>query len=68
MEAYINHMGLWDLRSDAGGTLARVPTGLERRYAELAAGGTAEVGGDQLPIEYEHAARYDQEEPAREIA
>jgi beta-glucosidase len=68
MEAYLNHMGLWDLRPDVEGNLARVPTGLELRYAEVAAGGTAEVGGDQLPIEYEHAARYDQEEPAREIA
>jgi hypothetical protein len=61
-------MGLWDLRADVEDTLARVSTGLERRYAELAAAGTADVGGDQLPIEYERAARYDQEEPAREIA
>jgi beta-glucosidase len=68
MEAYLNHMGLWNLQPETDGTLTRVATGLEQRYAELVAGGAAEVGGDRLPVEYEHVARYDQEEPAREIA
>jgi hypothetical protein len=68
VEAYLNHMGLWNLRPELDGTLTRVPTGLERRYAELVAGGPAEVGGDRLPVGYDAAARYDQEEPAREIA
>jgi hypothetical protein len=36
-EAYMAHMGLWDLRDDGNGTLRREPTGLEREYAELAA-------------------------------
>jgi len=34
-EAYMAHMGLWDLRDDGTGTLRREPTGLEREYAEL---------------------------------
>lgn len=34
-EAYMAHMGLWDLRDDGSGTLRREPTGLERRFAEL---------------------------------
>ncbi len=36
-EAYLAHMGLWDLRPDAHGVLERHPTGLEQRYAELVA-------------------------------
>jgi beta-glucosidase/6-phospho-beta-glucosidase/beta-galactosidase len=36
-EAYLAHMGLWDLRNDGNGVLERHPTGLERRYAELVA-------------------------------
>jgi beta-glucosidase len=36
-EAYIAHMGLWDLRDDGTGTLRREPTGLERRFAEIVA-------------------------------
>jgi hypothetical protein len=34
-EAYMAHMGLWDLRDDGHGTLRREPTGLERQYADL---------------------------------
>lgn len=67
MEAYLNHMGLWDLRPDAG-TLTRVPTGLERRYAELISGGDAAVGGDRVPFEYVQPDGYDPDESAREIA
>jgi beta-glucosidase len=37
IEAYLAHMGLWDLRRATGGRLEPRPTGLERRYAELAA-------------------------------
>ena len=37
-EAYLSHMGLWNLVPDGSGELARVPTGLEERYRELAAG------------------------------
>ena len=37
-EAYMAHMGLWDLRDDGTGTLRPEPTGLEREYADLAAG------------------------------
>ncbi len=36
-EAYMAHMGLWDLRDDGSGTLRREPTGLEREFARLAA-------------------------------
>ncbi|MBA2720409.1 MAG: family 1 glycosylhydrolase [Chloroflexi bacterium] len=36
--AYLSHMGLWDLVPDAAGELARVPTGLDERYRELATG------------------------------
>jgi hypothetical protein len=36
-EAYMAHMGLWDLRDDGEGTLRREPTGLEQEYAELVA-------------------------------
>jgi hypothetical protein len=36
-EAYMAHMGLWDLRDDGSGTLRREPTGLELEYAELIA-------------------------------
>jgi beta-glucosidase len=36
-EAYMAHMGLWDLRDDGTGTLRREPTGLERRFAEIVA-------------------------------
>jgi beta-glucosidase len=39
-EAYMAHMGLWDLRDDGNGTLLREPTGLEREYAELMAAET----------------------------
>ncbi len=35
-EAYLVHMGLWDLMDDGSGGLVPVPTGLERRYAGLA--------------------------------
>jgi hypothetical protein len=34
-EAYMAHMGLWDLRDDGTGTLRREPTGLEQRFADL---------------------------------
>jgi hypothetical protein len=34
--AYLSHMGLWDLVPDGEGELARVPTGLEERYRQLA--------------------------------
>lgn len=37
-EAYMAHMGLWDLRDDGHGTLRREPTGLEQEYASLATG------------------------------
>jgi beta-glucosidase len=36
-EAYMAHMGLWDLRADTDGTLRREPTGLEQDYAALIA-------------------------------
>jgi beta-glucosidase len=36
-EAYMAHMGLWDLRDDGGGTLRREPTGLDQEYAALIA-------------------------------
>ncbi|HEY0443599.1 MAG TPA: family 1 glycosylhydrolase [Candidatus Limnocylindrales bacterium] len=68
MEAYLTHMGLWNLRGDGNGTLVREPTGLEARYAELAQSGAAAVGGDRLPVGRDTDADYDQEEPAREIA
>jgi beta-glucosidase len=34
-EAYMAHMGLWDLRDDGTGTLRREPTGLEHEFAAL---------------------------------
>jgi beta-glucosidase/6-phospho-beta-glucosidase/beta-galactosidase len=34
-EAYMAHMGLWDLRDDGTGALRREPTGLEREYSVL---------------------------------
>jgi beta-glucosidase len=34
-EAYMAHMGLWDLRDDGTGALRREPTGLEREFAAL---------------------------------
>jgi beta-glucosidase/6-phospho-beta-glucosidase/beta-galactosidase len=37
-EAYLSHMGLWDLVPDETGDLLRVPTGLDARFRELAAG------------------------------
>jgi hypothetical protein len=37
-------MGLWDLRANGEGRLARVPTVLVDRYRELVAGGTEAVG------------------------
>jgi beta-glucosidase/6-phospho-beta-glucosidase/beta-galactosidase len=46
-EAYMAHMGLWDLRDDGAGTLRREPTGLERRYAELVA---AEARSGPVPV------------------
>ena len=36
-DAYLSHMGLWDLVPDGSGELGRVSTGLERRYEELVA-------------------------------
>jgi beta-glucosidase/6-phospho-beta-glucosidase/beta-galactosidase len=36
-EAYMAHMGLWDLRDDGNGTLRRVPTGLDQEFAQLVA-------------------------------
>ena len=36
--AYLSHMGLWDLVPDPTGELARVPTGLDERFRELATG------------------------------
>jgi hypothetical protein len=47
-EAYLSHMGLWNLVPDGSGELARVPTGLEQRYAELAAA-TTENARDSAP-------------------
>lgn len=44
LESYLCHMGLWDLRPDADGSLERVPTRLVERYARLVASGEAEVG------------------------
>jgi hypothetical protein len=68
VEAYINHMGLWDLRADADGTLLRQPTGLEQRFSGLVAGGASAVGGDSVRDERDSRDGYDREEPAREIA
>jgi beta-glucosidase len=34
-DAYLSHMGLWDLVPDGTGELARVPTGLVQRYQQL---------------------------------
>ena len=68
MEAYLTHMGLWNLRGDGEGTLIREPTGLEGRYAELARSGTAAVGEDRVPVGRDSDRDYDQEVPAREIA
>jgi beta-glucosidase len=66
VEAYLNHMGLWDLRGDGRGTLVRHETPLVARYAQLVGGGDAEVGG---PVAgYAADGRYDPDEPAREIA
>ncbi len=48
VEAYMAHMGLWDVRDDGAGKLVRHPTGLERQYAELVAAQAASVGGDRL--------------------
>ena len=39
-EAYLSHMGLWDLVPDAAGNLARVPTGLENDYRVLIEAGS----------------------------
>jgi hypothetical protein len=36
-EAYMAHMGLWDLRDDGDGNLRREPTDLVRQYADLVA-------------------------------
>jgi beta-glucosidase len=47
-EAYMAHMGLWDLRDDGSGTLRREPTGLEREYADLVA---AEPGPQEMAEE-----------------
>jgi hypothetical protein len=47
-EAYMAHMGLWDLVDDGSGTLRREPTGLERDYADLAA---AEPAGGEIDEE-----------------
>ncbi|HXW10981.1 MAG TPA: family 1 glycosylhydrolase [Steroidobacteraceae bacterium] len=41
---YLRQMGLWDLRADDEGRLARVPTVLVDRYRELVAGGAGAVG------------------------
>ncbi|MFL5679012.1 MAG: family 1 glycosylhydrolase [Chloroflexota bacterium] len=68
MEAYLTHMGLWNLRGDGNGTLLREPTGLEQRFAELAASGADAVGGERLLVGDGASAGYDQEVPAREIA
>jgi beta-glucosidase len=38
-EAYMAHMGLWDLHDDGNGRLRRDPTGLELDYGELATAG-----------------------------
>jgi hypothetical protein len=42
-DAYMTHMGLWDLRDDGSGTLRRDPTGLEQEYAALVAAEPEEV-------------------------
>lgn len=39
LEAYLAHMGLWDLRDSGDGDLARVPTRLVERYRDLVRGG-----------------------------
>lgn len=39
-EAYMAHMGLWDLRDDGNGILRREPTGLEQEYAAFIAAET----------------------------
>jgi beta-glucosidase/6-phospho-beta-glucosidase/beta-galactosidase len=44
VEAYLAHMGLWDLHPDEAGNLIRTPTGLERRFGELVAAGERAVG------------------------
>ena len=38
-DAYLSHMGLWDLVPDGSGELDRVPTGLEQRYMKLVTSG-----------------------------
>jgi hypothetical protein len=56
VEAYFAHMGLWDLQLDANGTLLRVPTGLERRFADLVAAGAMPVGGREPGVPDEDVA------------
>ncbi|MEA2519508.1 MAG: beta-glucosidase [Chloroflexota bacterium] len=43
-DAYLSHMGLWDLVPDGTGELARVATGLDVRYRELVAGSDQPAG------------------------
>jgi hypothetical protein len=43
-EAYLSHMGLWDLVPDETGVLVRVPTGLDARFRELATDSGRESG------------------------
>ena len=45
-EAYMTHMGLWDLRDDGRGTLRRERTGIEQEYAQLVAAEPGDVGED----------------------
>lgn len=47
-DAYLEQMGLWDLRPGPDG-LERVRTGLVDRYRELVAGGIAAVGALAMP-------------------
>ncbi|MFL5650799.1 MAG: family 1 glycosylhydrolase [Chloroflexota bacterium] len=47
-EAYLSHMGLWDLVPDETGHLARVPTGLDDRFRELATGSGGDSGAGSV--------------------
>jgi beta-glucosidase/6-phospho-beta-glucosidase/beta-galactosidase len=47
-EAYMAHMGLWDLRDDGAGTLHREPTGLEQDYADLIAAESEDEGEENV--------------------
>jgi beta-glucosidase len=51
---YLRQMGLWDLRLDADGRLAREPTVLVDRFRELVAGGADAVGPLFEPMAVAH--------------